>query len=388
MIYTPEIKGSGEIKNGTAETIRRLSELGLDINTDYAFTIPEEKDEKNQVIKAESFWLRLPAPENQTGLLPVEGKIWFPCGGNNRDELIVFTPGYPSGKAGQWEQRLAKQLVEKDGYTLFVLRHNSASLNPDNPDAPLIYNCQKRIEDAREKGQEYLGPKRENGFNWIDLAREPLVVLKALGNLTKKIKVVGHSFGASSSHISLGDLAITNPEIVRKVTHFIGLSGYFGEPKETEEGLLHGTKFSLDGLAELELLDEKENGVNGIKDGEEMRQTIKQFASMIENSDIPEHITRVIIASPEDKFITSPVLRLFNKDGKELIQQRVYDLAGYEDKAPVLVIQDRTHEIKHHSLPNLRPETLSRVLEVPHPKTSHFVIVREKLPKSERERIM
>jgi len=355
------------------EHILRLKELGIEQPIEYAFSVPEEKDAKGENIDAEIFWLKFPAADGYQESLPVEGKIYFPRK-EQRGEAVVFVPGYPSGKAGRWEKNYAASLVN-EGYIVADLRHNSVPI--EGPNEKEIFNCDQRVQDSR--GATHLGEK-EGGFVWSDLVGEPLSVIKTIAPLVSGIKLIGHSFGASSLWYSAGQLEKKDPAIANKISHMISLAGYLSEGKTSEAGLWQGIKMDLDSLVRFEVEDEKENNVAGSGNPERIREAVLKMAEAFKDLVLPEAATQILVYSPDDPVISSPVIKIEKEGGKEVVSE--YNYPGASKKT--LVVEDRTQERKFHSLPGLLPGTLLRFLDMKGGKTPHFVVVKEKLPKGER----
>ncbi|MFA5878515.1 MAG: hypothetical protein WC845_04075 [Candidatus Staskawiczbacteria bacterium] len=356
------------------ESVVRLEELGIEQPIEYAFSVQEEKDGNGEKIDAEVFWLKFPAVKEYPESLPVEGKMYFPKKIQN-GEAVIFVPGYPSGKAGRWERNYVNSLVN-EGYIVADLRHNSTPLASQSPVE--VFNCEQRIQESR--GETHLGQK-EGGFVLSDLIGEPLSVIKAVEPLVSRIKLVGHSFGAASLWYSVGQLAKRDPAVADKITHMISLAGYLSEGKVSEAGIWQGMKTDLDRLVQMELEDEQESGVLGSDDLGRIKESILKIAEASKDLKLPEAATQILVYSPDDPFISSPVIKVAREDGREVVSE--YNYPGVNKKT--LVVEDRTQDRKFHSLPGLLPKTLSRFLNMKGGKTPHFVVVKAKLPKEERK---
>ncbi|OGY43120.1 MAG: hypothetical protein A3J62_03400 [Candidatus Buchananbacteria bacterium RIFCSPHIGHO2_02_FULL_38_8] len=352
--------------------VSHLKELG--VSTEYAFDIPREVDKDGEPIEAEIFWVRFPSPEDDPEIPSVEGKIYLPKK-SSRSELVLFDPGFPGGKAGRFEQNYAKSLIDQ-GYTFVTLRHNATGI--ENQPAPTeVFNCEERLAQTSQQGQKYLGPIKEAGYTWPDIVKEPVAALKSIKNLAPKIKLVGHSFGATSFFYSIDRLNRTDPEVVKKISHLVSLAGYIGEEKETEAGIWHGTKQTLDQLVDEEIAAIKEDGVHLNPNPEEIKRGIREVARDLGQIEIPKHIAQVLVYSPEDPVIASPVIKVSNEGGREVVGR--YDYPGHTKRT--LVIEDQTQEKKFHNLPGLLPQTLNRLLDIHPGRSPHFVTVKEKQPK-------
>ena len=378
--HMTEVKRSMESgrdrESDTRECLAELHERGLGLESDYAFKIGRELDETGKEIPADVYWLRFPAAG--VSELPVEGKLYLPSAEKARGEVVIFSPGYSGGKVGRFERTYAQALTEQ-GYAFAGLRHNSTSLI-DQPEPVSVVNCETRLVDATETQQKYLGPTKPNGYNHLDLAYEPATALKSLAPWFKNVLALGHSFGSSAWLLSLDKLRRENDPSLDKVRQFLSLAGYLGRDEETSIGQFHGVKMPLDALVESELSAAIEDNVAFVKETEQVKQSLRDLASNMEQAEIPEHITQVLVSSPEDPIIASPVIKIRNEAGREVVSQ--YDYPGHTKRT--LVVEDRTQERKFHTLPGLLPQTLVRLLAIEHPgKVPHFVAVTKKQPKAE-----
>lgn len=363
----------------TQECLSELREHGVNLDSEYSFSIGRERDELNEEIPADAYWLRFPSslPDEQ----PVEGKLYLPDTVAKNESVVIFVPGYSGGKAGRFERTYASQIT-KEGYAFVSLRHNSSALI-DQPEPEAVINSEARLADANSDSQTHLGVKKTGGYRHRDLVYEPAVALRALAPNFKSIYALGHSFGSSSWLLSLDKLRREQFPDLDKVKQFLSLAGYLGRAELTESGKLHGMKLSLDDLASAELASVKEDNVDFVRDVEIVKESIRDLAAAMGKSEIPEHITQVLVNSPKDSTIASPVIKIMNEAGREYVSQ--YDYPGHTKRT--LVIEDRTQERKFHSLPGLLPKTMTRLLAIEHPgKIPHFVAVEQKIPKEERSR--
>lgn len=381
---TREIRGDRERVAFAERKVRatdRLRELGVAGPLEYAFDIPEEKDAQGDVIPAEIFWVRFPSPADDPDIPSVEGKIYVPRGANLRDEVVLFVPGFPGGKAGRFERNYAKSIVDR-GSTFVTLRHNATGIETQPAEVD-VFNCAERLADGRREGQEHLGPPIKGGYTMKEIVREPVAALRAIAPMASKIKLAGNSAGVTSLFWSVDRLRRTHPEITDKITHLVSLAGYIGEDREDAQGLVHGFKMKMDDLARLEIAAAKEDGVALTEDPARFAQSLRELARELGQVQIPEHITQVMVISPEDPIIASPVIKVSKQveGGRTIEVVERYDYPGHT--ARTLVVEDHTQDKKHHTLPGLLPKTFERLLDLKHPgRIPHFVAVKEKQPKS------
>lgn len=348
-----------------------------------AFKIEGEVDENGEQIDADIYWVRFPRPDVTDGL-SVEGKIYAPKSSNGN--LIIFAPGSPGGDSGSFERKHANALV-KAGNTFITLRHNGQGIGAEK--SQIVFNAPQRIEQMEASGESYLGQNTESdkvhGYTWLDQAGEPIAPIIACQDKFDRIRLIGHSFGATSMFYSLGELTKTNPEIIEKVDKVISLAGYLGKDEITQDNFWHGLKVDFDTLVDAELADAIEDKVNLVTDRNEFANSLKLFAKQMEKLNLPEEIGQILVTSPYDAVIAMPVIKYSREeDGKEFVQ--AYDYPGHVKKS--LIIEDSTQpEKKTHKMLGIKPETLLRLLEMQlSSHSSHFVKVKEKTTKEEREK--
>ncbi|MBI5356818.1 hypothetical protein HZB78_04365 [Candidatus Collierbacteria bacterium] len=142
------------------------------------------------------------------------------------DKLIIFEPGFPGGGSTQFEQ-LWLDKVLKNGFTVFLIRHNGTIINGKFSNNYL--NCPQRQKQALKTGQKFLGVKESVTIS--DWLVEPKIVIEALGSHFKEIYLVGHSFGPLALIYSLIDLSLENSDLVRKIVRVISLAGAIGRAR-------------------------------------------------------------------------------------------------------------------------------------------------------------
>jgi len=367
-----ENRPSEEIQAAREFDAKMIAErIGIRAPVEYARELDDETEDGEE-IRAEIFWLRFPA-NSEYGTDSTEVKLYMPE--NPNGEAIIFTPGYPGAESGRFEHSYAKKLID-EGYALSVVRHNSVSLDLDGELAQNIINSPQRQQDAKEDDQHHIGPTKENGYTWDDINKGTIPVILAFAPRFTEIHMIGHSFGAASTMISLSEIYKKEPEILEKVGNFISLAGFLGRDEEVgHDKTRHGLKMSIDPLIEDGKRKSLDRGVD-IAPTEDYKEGIISTTKLLEDSSIPDSIGQVLVLSPDDPNIASPVV----KTNEGVINH--YDYPGHTKKT--LYIEDETHDDNFHMLPNLRAETLLRLIRMKvSSKGPHYVKVQSKEPKQE-----
>lgn len=337
------------------EAVKRLAELGAK-NVEAAFTVSGENDINGQPVDgAEIFWARYGVPEELEGIekmLPVEGKVYFPTGGGN-GELIVFSPGFPGGNAGRFEQRYAQAFLDA-GYAFATLRHNGASLTNGATSAEIL-NCPKRMEIAAATGEHHIGGTREGGYGPSEMINEPINLLAALHGRFKRVHLMGQSMGVASSYNALTKLA-EHPEITDKVGNVVGISGYIGDTAETPDGIWSGMKKNFNELAEYEAGYMDRVDLNAPRDGKWYAREMKLVAAANEKMKVPPQVGNILVFTPADPLIAGPDKAKEN-----------YAMEYGPKSRRKLVIEDLSKpesDKKPHSMLWIAPENLVRAVQV------------------------
>ncbi|MEW6610835.1 MAG: hypothetical protein AB1352_04415 [Patescibacteria group bacterium] len=351
-----------------AEQLLR-EKLGGEIPIEYGFIIPEEYDTQGNSINADIVWARFLAPEGEENILPVEAKLYIPK--NIHDlpdrELVMFMPGYPGGAAGRFESTYASAVLA-EGKIFCVTRRNSKPLDVSGKEVAKIYNSTQRLHDAEQDGQKYLGPDLRRPYTWQDLITEGIPSLTALGKCVDKIKLIGNSFGPTCLYYAVDYIRQHDPEIAKKITHLISLAGYL--VGEQEGQLWHSSGMSVDKLEEEEAKAMKEDRVNF--DIEKYSESLIKLAAQMSNIQIPDHIRQILVCAKNDPLITLPVkFEIAQEDGRKMV--RPIEFPGRTQR--VLLIDDRTSHKKPHTLSELTPEVLIRLLNFRQGRGTHFVEV-------------
>ena len=260
---------------------------------DFAFNIPEEKDSRGNSINAEIFWLRFKKPEDRAlpNAFSVEGKLYTPKTNNNK-QLILFTPGFPGGNAGRFEQIYARAFINA-GYSFFTLRHNGTNLLKSDT-APEILNSPKRIEIAQALGTEHIGGEKKI-YTPSEIVEETATPLLDLAGEYEQVHLMGQSMGVAASYNAVSRLE-RHPEILNKIGNIVGISGYIGKDKGTEGPLWDGLKMPIDDLARLRAwIYKKSWSQYGYKFGADFKDAMKQVAERNSQMQIPDHIGNILV---------------------------------------------------------------------------------------------
>lgn len=213
----------------TPELERLKSIEGIDLKR--SFRVEREVDEEGNPVDGEVFWIRLNNEEQA-----VEGKLYLSERENG--ELVIMEPGVPGDGVILFDKRHAPNLV-KEGYNVFVARHNGLVIDSTNSEKYL--QCPQKREHNQQVGDEIIG----NEFRVETWEEEGLTAIRSLEKDYQKIHLIGHSFGAYNLLATLRKMVDKNPELVDKIESFISLSGSVG--KIREDG-----KVDPDGLMTLE----------------------------------------------------------------------------------------------------------------------------------------
>lgn len=344
--------------------------LGGDIKIEYGFNIPEEKDSQGNTIDADMVWVRFPAPEgHEKDILPVEAKIYIPKKINDakEKELVLFMPGYPGGAAGRFESVYAPEVVA-DRKIFCVTRRNSKPFDVGESEAQKVYNSQTRIADAKQNGQQYLGPDLGRPYTWQDLITEGIPALTSLGKCVDKIKLIGNSFGPTCLYYAVDYVRQHHQEVADKITHLISLAGYL--IGEQEGKLWHSSGMTLDEFEGEEVKAMQDDRVNF--DTEHYITSLTRLAEQMKNIQIPKHIRQILACSNEDPLITLPVKFEIAKDGDQQVVRHA-EFPGRTQR--VLLIADQTSHKKPHTFSELTPEVLVRLLNFRQGGGTHYITV-------------
>ncbi len=343
---------NGWEQRSEAEAVSRLAELGVK-NVETAFAILEEKDINNKPLEnVEIFWAKFGAPKEEGfgDLLSVEGKVYFPKTANG--ELVLFTPGFPGGVAGRFEQRYARAFTEA-GYAFATVRHNGASLT-NGEMSEQIMNCPKRLEIAKQAGEHHIGGTREQGYSPSEMINEPINLLASLQGKFKRVHLMGQSMGVASSY-NVATKFSDNAEITGKLGNIVGISGYVGTTEETPDGIWNALKQNFNTLAEYEKGYMERVDLNAPRDSKWYATEMKKVAAQNEKMRVPSHVGNILVFSPEDPLIVGP-----DKSKEQ------YALNYGPKSQRKLIIEDLSKpadDKKAHSMLWIAPENLVRAVQ-------------------------
>jgi len=280
----------------------------------------------------------------------VEGKIFI--SGEGKKKLLFFEPGMP-GDSNKWmEQKFVPQLL-REGYSVFCARHRGTKVNAENSSE--YVNCPERTNLTQEQDAVLgaVGDKKE--FTVKDIAEEPRIVLDTIGKNFEEIFLVGHSNGVGGIASSVGELP---KEITDRIVNFVGLSGFVSRYEKDKD--LFDAKGVLNSKGVRKYYEAVARAIN-LGDLDRNVELQKQVLDLIYNSKIPENINIVLVNSPKDEVIPIETPKQF------------HDFAG----RGLRITDESQFEEPFHDLKNLRPETLSRLLKIYHPKRKHTITVRK-----------
>lgn len=257
--------------------------------------------------------------------------------------MIVFTPGFPGGNAGRFEQRYAKSFVD-EGYAFLAIRHNGTAL--DKPEtADEIINSPDRMKLAVSLGERYIGGEKDGGYRLTDVVKETVIPLIALHDKFNRVHLMGQSMGVASSYYALDRLK-DNHDIIEKIGNVVGIAGYIGGNSE-EEGIWDGMKMPAKDVIGYERSYIERVGTNAVITEEDMRAV----AELNDDNDVPDHVGNILVFTPKDPLIAGP-----KGPEKDFI-------CNYGPKTNrKLVISDESNldAPKQHSMLWIKPENLLR----------------------------
>lgn len=342
--------------------VQGLIDSGIE-NVSMAFHIENEKDIEDEEILAQISWIKFNSPEYDkvVDVLPsIEGKLYRPKEGmKDNGEIIVFTPGFPGGNAGRFEQRYAKHFVDA-GYSFFTVRHNGTSLINGETSAEIL-NSEKRMDIAKKVGEHHIGGTREEGYRPDEMIYEPITAVLSLQKKYKRIHMIGQSMGVASSYNSVTVLG-KDEEISSKFGNIVGIAGYIGKENGIPDGVWNGMKDfkgkgkypdGIDGIIAYELDYVKSVDLNFKLNSEEFKKSLLEVGIKNSGMKVPDHVGNVLIYTPEDPLVAGP----------ESDDESVLDYGPRSNRK--LIIKDETGlgEKKPHSMLWIEPENLIRAVQ-------------------------
>ena len=309
------------------------------------FPLTEETDETGDDIRGESYWIAI----TKDGKTQSEGKLFLPEQHSDQSNLILFTPGMPGGTFCRFTEKRFVNPLLKEGNSVLVLRHLGTWMNTGS--SKEFIACPERERRGKSLHQETIGEQKP--YDVHQLVGEVTEALRALGPSFANISLIGHSSGALGEALALQEIP---EDIQRKIRHFISLAGLVGGTEHLRWWLRNRILFTIYLWYCQEIIHLKSPPLNIQKLEEMFRKLYKHT--------LPSHIMQISIHAPGDELI-HPV-------AAERYQQ--YNKRG-------LHIIDHTETPFYHQLPNLRAETLLRLLSIYHPQACHTVTFTRKEPR-------
>ena len=321
-----------------------MTETRLAPSFEILFEIPEEKDLHGKVINADIYWLVAFPPDDFQHLPAIEGKLYLPHV-NARNELILFTPGFPGGNAGRFEQRYAKALID-EGYAFFTIRHNGTSLT-NGATSFEILNSQKRMELAVTSCEHHIGGTRSEGYSPTDIIEEPIGPLLGFSEMFETIHLMGQSMGVAASYNAIR--VLSSNHVIDSIGNVVGIAGYVGRTGECA-GIWDGLKMPFSKFADYQYEYVAKVDAN-ICPKERFRGEMKKVAEANEDALVPDHVGNILVFASGDPLIDGPA------------GDSVY-LYGPPTRRKV-VIRDETNttDSKQHSMLWISPENLIRAVQ-------------------------
>ena len=122
--YPPSLKEQAE--NNTRAAEAELTACGFEFpKVNYALKIDSEKDASDEEYQGQSFWIDFQTEQGRSK----SGKIFLPKG--QFDKLVCIYGGLPGDDIVKKEKLFSNALL-KDGYAVWVSRHNGTRLNEKN----------------------------------------------------------------------------------------------------------------------------------------------------------------------------------------------------------------------------------------------------------------
>lgn len=203
----PEIPENKIFENKEKEEFKELQEIfGDNFNPEKSIHLGKDVDRNNkerELGSYEAFWTEIKNPETNE---VVEAKVYIPKNGKV-DKIFLVSPGYRGDFVLQ-EMDYADNFA-KDGRAIIMMRHNG--LRIEGEDMKNYVHCPDKTEGSQKSGQSFLG-SGEN-FSFKQANQETKTALMALSDkidMIKKIDVLGHSWGARISLLSIQELMKNN----------------------------------------------------------------------------------------------------------------------------------------------------------------------------------
>ena len=316
------------------------------------FEIEDEKDIDGELIDADIRWVKItkPASEEFADLADIEGKLYTPRKNNNR-QLIIFTPGFPGGNAGRFEQRYAKTFTDA-GYSFFTIRHNGTSLT--NGDTSLeVLNSAQRMAIAKEKSEHHIGGTKEEGYSPVEVVKETIPALLALSKDYDKVHLMGQSMGVAASY-QAASRTMSHPEVSSKLGNIVGIAGYVGGAEEKPGDMWDGMKMPMEDLIDYEFGYIQKVDTNAVPTKEKFREEMWKVAELNTHMQVPAHVGNILVFTPEDPLVAGP-------DKEE--ENYVSEYGPPSSRKLIIRDESALGEPRPHSMLWIRPENLLRAVQ-------------------------
>jgi len=280
--------------------------------------------------------------------------------GDKPAEKAVFYSCGLAGRVDIFKSKFAKNLID-EGYDVVLVHRNGTDLTQPSPavDSP------KRLELAKEQGEDHLGSLPEYGYK--EWCAEFSTAAHGVGNRYKDIKFVGNSFGSLVGLEGMRQLRANNDPVAEKISSYVSLSGQIGLPEKDDQGRLwidksrkyavskvEGAKTSFEGiLGYLRSNVKAGGGIAKMKDTPSIVQEYLDITSKLyePTAELPSKVDYVLVQSwKESYFATQQARKLMDRVG---------------DKA--VFVADRTQKGtpgERHSMPELTAPNLVKWLNI------------------------
>ena len=330
-----------------------------------------------------------------------EGKFYVPE--HTSSKLVCFYSGSPGANLVSFEKKFSSTIV-KNGYNLWVPRHNGMKINETTREFMVgeIHPYNNKIINSKD----IIGSKISAEY-FKNLLNEPLADLIAFNESAKikEIILIGHCVGSVSAIHSINALKnYDNKKIIIKIKKFISLSGFFPDSNERVLGNKPGWgfRFTLNNFMDDTLRRSKRyfnfNRITSLT-RKKLKDGFKKNVIVNMNHPgrkIPDNIDLIFVLSPVDPMLKlTGGKRYFNFQNRglfihdltssklhplQLNKARIFNPEFKEANMNLLnkvdALTKKKYGLNQHSLPNLLPETLMRLINI---KISgkHSVILRK-----------
>ena len=258
-------------------------------------------------------------------------------------DLILFCPGFPGGGATLFEQRFA-ELLQKEEYSLFMLRHNGTRLDSDTAD--FMLNRRQFPKAVPFHDGSFIGGGSSSVAEWLT---EPQTILETLGAEYTNITVIGHSFGAVAALKSLINLNQISHRILERVQRCILLAPAVGLLREHEEDVMD-TIWQPDLIAS-EMVTERV----ALNAPEYILQDLRNVYTGLgdDAKQLPADIKKIFVHVERDEYVR---------------HEDVEEFAHYIDPDSVFVVDkferhDPRHGLDAHDMPNFPQQSMLDLIE-------------------------